>query len=226
MIIGTRPSPKRSRAIARHRQKFLPTVLAAKVKRLSIALSVDRSGCVYGHPADRVFGLGFSFFHGQFPWLMIIVHCLASSAPANSAYRLRLMVLVPAKSFNVVPRSRLVAFVTLVDFGARLTSDLGRYHLKMRHVVAWRCLVALGTILGAGRRVPELRDRPFRCRVALSTILAEQLDVPILAGMAARTIQNCLLRSKARMTFQAAARRLVLINPIEKVFPQQFVDTV
>jgi hypothetical protein len=40
-------------------QKLLPTVVAAKVERLSIAFGV-KSGCfVHGHSADKVFGHGF-----------------------------------------------------------------------------------------------------------------------------------------------------------------------
>ena len=62
--------------------------------------------------------------------------------------------------------------------------------------------------------------------MALGTILAEQFDMPILGGMAGRTIQYRLLRIEARMTFQAATLRLVLIDPNDKVFTHLFVDTV
>jgi hypothetical protein len=47
--------------------KLLPTVVAAKVERLSSAVGVE-SGCfVNGHSADGVFGHGFRFFHGDVP---------------------------------------------------------------------------------------------------------------------------------------------------------------
>jgi hypothetical protein len=40
-------------------QKRLPTVVAAKVERLSIAFGVESGGFIHGHSADRVFGHGF-----------------------------------------------------------------------------------------------------------------------------------------------------------------------
>ena len=46
-------------------QKLLPTVVAAKVKRLSIAFGVESRGFVHGHSADGVFGHGFCFFLGR-----------------------------------------------------------------------------------------------------------------------------------------------------------------
>jgi hypothetical protein len=55
------------------RQKLLPTVVAAKVERLSIAFGVE-SGCfVHGHSADGVFGRGFRFFHGLVSFLVVVV---------------------------------------------------------------------------------------------------------------------------------------------------------
>ena len=54
-------------------QKLLPTVVAAKVERLSISFDVE-SGCfVHGHSADGVFGHGFCFFHGHVSFLVVIV---------------------------------------------------------------------------------------------------------------------------------------------------------
>jgi hypothetical protein len=53
-------------------QKLLPTVVAAKVDRLSIAFGVE-SGCfVHSHSADGVFGHGFRFFHGHVPFLVVV----------------------------------------------------------------------------------------------------------------------------------------------------------
>jgi len=49
-------------------QKLLPTVVAAKVERLSIAFDVEGGCLVHGHSADRVFGLGFRFIHGHVPF--------------------------------------------------------------------------------------------------------------------------------------------------------------
>jgi hypothetical protein len=54
-------------------QKLLPTLVAAKVERPSIAFGVE-SGCfVHGHSADGVFGHGFRFFHGHVPFLVDVV---------------------------------------------------------------------------------------------------------------------------------------------------------
>jgi hypothetical protein len=53
-------------------QEFLPTVVTAKVERLSIAFGVE-SGCfAHGHAADGVFGLGFRFIHGHIPLLRVV----------------------------------------------------------------------------------------------------------------------------------------------------------
>ena len=57
----------------RHGQKLFPTVVAAKVERLSIAFGV-KSGCfVHGHSADGIFGHGFRFFHGHVSFLVVVV---------------------------------------------------------------------------------------------------------------------------------------------------------
>ena len=136
-----------------------------------------------------------------------------------------LMMLVPSHPLDVVPRSRLMAQVTLIDLGVRLTGDLGRDHLEMHHVVARRGLVALGAVLGGRRGVPELRDRPLRRCVALGTVLAEKLEVPILVGMASGAIQDGLFRGKARMAFRSVARWPVSADPVEEVFPHHSVFT-
>ena len=80
----------------------------------------------------------FQLFHGGFGQ-GFVAHCVPLFC---------LMVLVIAHALDVVPRSRLVALVTLVDFGARLTSHLGRNHLKVHHVMARRRLMALRAVLG------------------------------------------------------------------------------
>ena len=109
------------------------------------------------------------------------------------------MMLVSAHAFDVGPCGRLMALVTLVDLGSWLPSHLGRNHLKMHHVMTRWTLVTLGAVHGTRGRMPELGDRPLRCRVALGAILAEELDVPILIRVAARTVQDRFLRRDARM---------------------------
>jgi uncharacterized protein (DUF952 family) len=51
----------------------LPAVVAAKVKHLSIAFSVESGGFIHGHSADGVFGHGFRFFHGHVSFLVVVV---------------------------------------------------------------------------------------------------------------------------------------------------------
>jgi hypothetical protein len=51
-------------------QKLLPAVVAAKVKRLSIAFGVESGGFIHGHSADGVFGHGFRFFHDHVSFLV------------------------------------------------------------------------------------------------------------------------------------------------------------
>ena len=55
------------------RQKLLPTVVAAKVERLSIAFGVESGGFVHSHSADGILGHGFRFFHGHVSFLVIVI---------------------------------------------------------------------------------------------------------------------------------------------------------
>jgi hypothetical protein len=66
-------------------QKLLPTVVAAKVKRLSIAISVECGGFVHGHSADGVFGHRFRFLHGHVSSLVAVVVTVFSFRTSNSA---------------------------------------------------------------------------------------------------------------------------------------------
>ena len=54
-------------------QKLLPTVVAAKVERFSLAFGVESGGVVHGHSADGVFGHGFRVSHGPVPFLVVVV---------------------------------------------------------------------------------------------------------------------------------------------------------
>ena len=54
-------------------QKLLPTVVAAKVERLSIAFGVESRGFVHVHSADGVFGHGFRFFHCFVSFLAVVI---------------------------------------------------------------------------------------------------------------------------------------------------------
>src|SRR5260370_33773987 len=109
------------------------------------------------------------------------------------------MVLVKAHALDVVPRRRLVTQVALVDLGTRLARHLHRDHVEVPHVVAGRRLVTLGAVRRARRRVPKLRDRALRRRVALRAVLSEQLEVPVLVGVASGTVQRRFERSDVRV---------------------------
>ena len=54
-------------------QKLLPTVVAAKVERFSIAFSVESRGFVHGHSADGIFRHGFRFIHGRVSFLVVVI---------------------------------------------------------------------------------------------------------------------------------------------------------
>src|ERR1019366_6963339 len=60
-------------------QKRLATMVAAKIKRLSIAFGVDGGCSIHGHAADGGFGHGVRLFHGHFPFSVVI-------APAGQRY--------------------------------------------------------------------------------------------------------------------------------------------
>lgn len=57
-----------------------------------------------------------------------------------------LMVLIPADTFDVVPRVGLMAHVTLIHLRVRLFRNLLRNHLEVFHVMARRRLVTLSAI--------------------------------------------------------------------------------
>jgi hypothetical protein len=54
-------------------------MVAAKIKRLSIAFGVDGGCSIQGHAADGVLGHGVRLFHGHFPFSVVI-------APAGQRY--------------------------------------------------------------------------------------------------------------------------------------------
>jgi hypothetical protein len=55
------------------RQEFLPAMLAAEVRRLSIAFGVDSGGGIYGHAADRVNCFGIGFTHGFVSFFVFVM---------------------------------------------------------------------------------------------------------------------------------------------------------
>ncbi len=90
--------------------------------------------------------------------------------------------LVVADSFDVIPRSGLMAPITLIDlsyataFGNPpifLFSHRLRDHVEVLHVMARRGLVALRTGMRGSRRMAKFGDRPRSGAVACRTIGAE-----------------------------------------------------
>ncbi len=71
-----------------------------------------------------------------------------------------LVALVPADPLDVIPGGVLVAGIALVDLGVGLVGNLCAHITEVPSAMARRGWMALSTIAGAGRGVPERRDRP------------------------------------------------------------------
>lgn len=121
--------------------------------------------------------------------------------------------LIPALPFDVVPRVYLVTAVTLLYARTRLFCRLPRNHVEVFHVVAGRCLMALGAARGAGGRVPELRYRPLPSAMTRGAMPPHEPRVCGLAlapvRMATRTVQSGLF---GRDVGRAVRRRLTLTS--------------
>lgn len=111
------------------------------------------------------------------------------------------MMFVKTRAFDVVPRSRLVADVALIDLRVWLIGDSLRNHRKMLHIMARRGLVTLGAILRARAGVLERRNRPLGRRVAGSAVLPEQSEVFILRRVTTRAIESGFERRDERVIF-------------------------
>ena len=108
-------------------------------------------------------------------------------------------------TFDVVPRSGLMAPITLVHLSwptasaylrIFLSRDFFRNHFKVHHVMARRCLMTLRARLRGSRRVTELGDGPLRRGVAGGAIGAEQANVPVFGLVARRAVQERFFRAK------------------------------
>jgi hypothetical protein len=98
------------------------------------------------------------------------------------------MVFVEAYTFDVVPRSRLMAKKALIHLGLLLVCDAHRNHFEVHHVMArWGLMTLRARLRGRGG-VSKIRESPFRGGVALRTVVAEQPAVPVFGGVAARAI--------------------------------------
>lgn len=113
-----------------------------------------------------------------------------------------------------------MALETLIHACVRFTSDAGRDHLEVHHVVAGRCLMALGTVHRARRWVTELGNCPLVGRVALGAILTEQLEVAIVVRVASRAVQGRFAGRDVRV------RRGGAIGPGDKLLVECLVLAV
>lgn len=72
----------------------------------------------------------------------------------------------------------------LLDGCAPLPRDALIHHCKVHHAVARRRIVALGAILGPGRRMQVSRDLPRNDGMAVSALAAEERLMDVPKGMA------------------------------------------
>lgn len=95
-----------------------------------------------------------------------------------------------------------MAGVALTNVRVRLIGDSLRDHRKMLHIMARRCLMALGAILRARAGVLKRRNRPLVCGVAGSTVLIEQSEVFVFRRVAGSAVETGFERRDERMTFR------------------------
>ena len=112
------------------------------------------------------------------------------------------MMLVKTGAPDVVPRSRLVAGVALVDLRVGLVGDSPGNHLEVFHIVTRRSLMALGAIGRARRRMLKCRNRPLGCRVARSAVLPQKSEMFVFCAVARSAVEFGFERCNERMIFR------------------------
>ena len=100
------------------------------------------------------------------------------------------MVLVPTGVFDVVPRSCLMTFETLINAGVGFPCNRGGDHFEVHHVMTGRSLMALGAVTGVTGRMSEIGNRPAIGCMAGRTIGAKQFEMPIVVGMTGSTVEQ------------------------------------
>ena len=103
------------------------------------------------------------------------------------------VVFVPTDPLDVVERISSVTQEALVRLGVFLPRDRFRHHLEVHHVVARRCLMALGTIARRRRRVKKSCDSPSDRIMAPSAVASKQFSVRVTVAVTVRAGQPVLL---------------------------------
>ncbi len=120
------------------------------------------------------------------------------------------MMLVETHAFDIVPRSRLMTNVALLNLNifatpaalsVILSGNLLVYHFKVHHIVARRGLMTLGATRRARRRMLKRRNRPLGRRVTRSAVLPEQSEVFIFRAVTTRAVETRFERRNEWMTF-------------------------
>ena len=119
--------------------------------------------------------------------------CRNDNRLCGQAGAARSVVLDPADPLNVIERVGPVTKVALVRLSVLLTGDAFVHHLKVHHVMARRCLVALGTIFGGRRGMQIPRDPPRGRFVAIGALTPEELLMGVTVGVTASAVQFTLL---------------------------------
>lgn len=105
--------------------------------------------------------------------------------------------LIPTDALDIVPRSRLMATITLADsniFTTRISRSIRTLghrlgnHFKVHHIVARRRLMTLRAVGRPRRGMLETGNCPLRSPVALSAILPEEFQVSVLVRVTARAV--------------------------------------
>src|SRR6266567_7631323 len=84
---------------------------------------------------------------------------------------------------------------TLCYIRVLLAGDFHRNHLKVPHVVAGRCLMALRARLRGRGGVPKFGDSPLLRRVTLGAVGPKQTEVFVFRAVACRAAQQRFLSS-------------------------------
>lgn len=92
----------------------------------------------------------------------------------------------------------------------------------MHHVMAWWCLMALGTVQGSRWWMKKFRIGPSGRNVALCTVIAEQSKVSIVILMAGYAIQDLFLWCELGMTRLCS----IMFDPVSKLLSGQVVFTI
>ena len=151
---------------------------------------------------------------------------VSSAETARDLGLRRSVMLVPAHALDIVPRSSLMAALTLAHFNRPTTPGNPRIllagnplrnHVEVHHVVAGRCLVTLRAIGRSRGRMPELRNGPLLRRMTARTVFSEQSRVRLLGRMAALAIQCAFERADLGVSCRRRLSDRKFVEPLEQL---------